>query len=243
MVGTMTNVSVKVSDGIAEISLERPKVNAMSSALLEELRLAFEGAAADDGVKGALLVGAGRCLSAGLDLDEVAGLDWASGDRFLDRLDAAFGAAFRFPKPLAVAVHGHAVAGGLVIALCADFVALGQGDYKIGLTELAVGVPFPRTAWEIVRSGMPPRALSKLVNEAGTHPPAEIFDLGVGDVLVDDPRAAAEGWLALVTSRPLPVFSFVKAQRREEAWARIDTYTVRERRRLLETLLKTRRGR
>lgn len=236
----MTNVSLKVAGGIAEIALARPKVNAMSSALLEELRLAFEAAAADDAVKGALLVGEGPCLSAGLDLKEVASLDRASGERFLDVMEGAFEAAFRFEKPLAAVVHGHAVAGGLVIAMCADFIAFGRGDYKIGLTELAVGVPFPRTAWEIVRSGTTPRALNKLVNEAGTHPPEEIFELGVGDVLVDEPREAAERWLALVTSRSLPVFGFVKARRREDAWARIDTYTLRERRLLLETLLAAR---
>jgi enoyl-CoA hydratase len=157
-------------------------------------------------------------------------------------MDRAFESAFRFTKPFAVAVEGHAIAGGLVISMCADFIALGSGDYQVGLTELAVGIPFPRIAWEIVRLGVSPRALRKLVNEAGTHSPEEVFELGVGDVVTDDPVGAARSWLALTTSRPLKTFQFVKALRREEAWRRIDDYRVRERATLLETLLETRRG-
>lgn len=236
----MKHISVQPSEGIAHIALDRPKVNAMNSELLDELEAAFTHLAADDAVRGALLSGRGKCLSAGLDLKEVGSLDRAGLNTFLDRLDAALSAGFRFDKPLAVVVDGHAIAGGLVIAMCGDYVALGEGDHRIGLTELAVGIPFPRTAWEPVRLGMPPQALRKLVYEAGTYSPTEVFGLGVGDSLSADPVGAAKSWLSLVTSRPLDTFRAVKAMHRREAVARITELAATERAALLDTLLANR---
>lgn len=236
----MELIKVIHKDGIVELSLNRPKVNAMSRALLRELKQAFDAARDDDAAKGVLVCGEGKCLSAGLDLKEVGALDATDVSDFLDEMDAAFGAAFMFPKPMAVAVHGHAIAGGLILALCADFLAFKTGQYKLGLTELAVGVPFPRVAFEAVRLAMPPRALRKLVNEAGTHPPAEVFELGVGDVLVDDPVAAAKTWLGVVTSRPAGVFRFVKMEQRKEAWERAANTPLAERQALVKAMMAAR---
>lgn len=215
-------IEVTVEGGIATAVIERPKVNAMSRALLGEMAEVFERLAADDGVRGVLLRAEGRCFSAGLDLREVTALDAETAPGFLETFDAAFGGAWRFPKPLAVAVEGHAVAGGLVLALCGDFLALPAGGCRLGLTELAVGVPFPRVAFEIVSTSLPPRGLRALVYGAGTYEPREAFDLGVGDAIADDPTAAASRWLAEVAPRPARTFELAKAAIREASWARID---------------------
>ena len=236
----MEHISLTIDDGIADVVMQRPKVNAMNRALLSELRDAFLQINGDGDVKGALIRAEGKAFSAGLDLVEVAGLDPESASDFLDLMEEAFRLPFIFPKPLAVATHGHAIAGGMVLSLTADFWALKEGDYKVGLTELQVGVPFPRTAFEIVRNGLPPRAFRKLVNEADTHPPQEIWDMGVADALVADPVEACRAWLGKITSRPLDTFVFVKAQRRKDAWERIAHATQAERRALVATLLATR---
>jgi len=241
---SMNHVSIDVRDGIAEWVLDRPKVNAMNAEVLAEMRDSFAALGADDSVKGVLVRGGGSCLSAGLDLRELVGMDEAEIDTFLDVFDAGFTAPFVFPKPMAVAVHGHAIAGGMVLALCADHLVWGAGAYKIGLTELAVGVPFPLCAWEIVRSAMGPQPLRRFVNGAGTHPPAEVFGLGVGDALVDDPVAEARRWLELTCSRPLATFGVVKAQWRAAAWERLERRTASEqkleRQRLRDAILASR---
>jgi len=232
----MEHVRVEVSNGIAEVVMNRPKVNALDAQLLEELTQGMREVASDDEVRGALLRGEGRCFSAGLDLDVIGSLE---GDRlgdFIDRLDEALTACFCFPKPLAIPLSGHAIAGGLVIAFTADHLALGRGDLKLGLSELAVGVPFPRTAFEIVRLALPPRGLRRIVYEARSFSPEEAFDLGCGDVLVDDPDAAARAWLDEVIGRSADTFSFVKAQIRKDAWERIARQSHAERRALLETI-------
>jgi enoyl-CoA hydratase len=236
----MKHVRVSFEGGIGELVLDRPKVNAMNRELLREMRAGFEQLRTNPGVRGVLVRGAGRCFSAGLDLVEVGELDRAGLFEFLDILDGGFDAAFTFPKPVAVAVNGHAIAGGLVLALCADYLAFAADDYKVGLTELAVGVPLPRVPFEIVRLAMPPRAFSKLVNEAGVHTPHEVYDLGVGDVIAPDAEAAARRWLDLVTGRPAGTFAYVKGERREEAWRRCANQSLDERRRLIDAILASR---
>src|SRR5262245_33651345 len=158
----MAGVDMNVNEGIAEVVLNRPKVNAMNRALIEELGQAFGRISTDSAIRGALLRAEGRCFSAGLDLKELAAYSREELASFLGLFDTGIGPVFSCTKPVAAAVRGHAIAGGLVLALCADFLALAPGDYKLGLTELLVGVSFPREAFEIVRVALPPRALRRL---------------------------------------------------------------------------------
>jgi len=225
----MSHIRVLQTDGLTEIVLDRPKVNAQNGEMLRELGAAFDAAAEDPSVRGLLLRAEGRCFSAGLDLREVAGLDAAGLDSFLDAFEGAYRSAFRFPKPMAAAIHSHCIAGGLILPLAADFVALGDGDYKVGLTELQVGIPFPRVAWEIVRLALPSRGLRALVQTGPLVGPAEAFELGVGDVVAPAPVAACREWLAVVMSRPLRTFCAVKAMDRREGWLRTEELAPLER--------------
>jgi enoyl-CoA hydratase len=234
----MSFIRMSVQDGLADVVLDRPKVNAMNLALIRELGQTFEQIAADPSVRGALLRSEGKSFSAGLDLKEVSVLDRAGLIEFLEGFDRSIRAAFSCPKPVAAAVSGHAIAGGLVLALGTDFLALGKGDYRVGLTELAVGVPFPRLAFEIVKSAVPARALRRLVYTAENLPPSEAFELGVGDVLAEDPVAAARGWLDVVSSRPTLAFQVAKRQMRADAWARIDAAGPAEREDFIDGILR-----
>ncbi len=233
----MPPVTTTTDDALREVRLDRPKVNALDPATLHALAAAVEAATADDGVRGVLFLGAGRCFSAGLDLNLLVGCDAAGVDALLVALDRALEAIFRCPKPVAVAVEGHAIAGGMVLALAADHLVLGTGDYRLGLTELKVGVPFPRTAFEIVHTALPPRGARRFVYEAGLLPPQHAYGLGAGDALDGEPVAAARAWLQTVTARPAVTFAWAKRQLREAAWDRIDARRDVERPAVAEALL------
>lgn len=218
----MSLVQVHSSGAFTEVVLDRPKVNALDLALLTEIGEVFERLAAADDVRGVLLRAEGSCFSAGLDLRELVSLDRAGTEAFLDAFDRAFGAAYRFPRPLAVAVEGHAVAGGTVLALCGDHVALAKKKkVRVGLTELAVGVPFPTVAFEICAAELPRRALRRLVYEAHVLEADEAFKLGVGDARVEEPRADAGQWLERALARPGRAFELAKAQLRGAVWQRL----------------------
>jgi enoyl-CoA hydratase len=212
----------------------------MNSELLVQLADALARLDRDESVRGVLVRGEGKCLSAGLDLAEVVSLDRPGIEAFFARFDTTFASALAFEKPMAVVVDGHAIAGGMVLALCGDFIAVGQGSHKVGLTEVAVGVAFPRVAFEIVRLALPPRALRVLVNGATAIPVSDAFELGFGDALVVDARAAALSWLQAAVTRPVDAFRMAKRMHRAEAIARVAAVTDAERRALLDALVSAR---
>lgn len=153
-------MDVDVVDGVTTIRLDRPPVNAL------DLELADEVVATMPGLDGPVVItGAGNCFSAGVDLRAVLDGGAEYVDRFITSARAAFLALFDYPAPLVAAVNGHAIAGGCVVAMCADVRLMSAG--RIGLTELAVGVPFPVPALEICRYAMGP-SVTRAALQAGT---------------------------------------------------------------------------
>jgi enoyl-CoA hydratase len=134
-------------DGAALLRLNRSPVNALDIELNEAIASTFGGL---DGP--VVLMGRDRCFSAGVDLRAIldGGPDYTA--RFLESLVAAFLAVFDYSAPVVAAVNGHAVAGGCVIAMAADVRYMSRGT--IGVTEIAVGVPFPVSPIEIRRHVM-----------------------------------------------------------------------------------------
>jgi enoyl-CoA hydratase len=134
-------------DGATLVRLKRPPVNAFDTELNEAVAAVFGDL---DGP--VVVTGTGRCFSAGVDLRAVLAHDSAYTERFLRSLVASFLAVFDHPGPVIAAVNGHALAGGCVLAMAADERYMSAGT--IGITEVAVGVPFPVSAIEICRHVM-----------------------------------------------------------------------------------------
>jgi len=210
-----------VSKGICQFIFSRPKVNAHSPALLKELNNNILSCEQNAEVRGVLLTSDQNAFSAGLDLKEVAQLV-KSGEhgttQLVDLIDNAYTAAMRISKPVACAVAGHAIAGGFVLAAGCDFIALqklkpAQKPYSVGLTEVNVGVAFPRSAFEVCRHSLGiGRGLRELVFQGKLLSPERAFELGFGDVFVDDAEAAARQWLEHVMTISPPVFTLTKRQ-------------------------------
>jgi len=144
--------------------------------------------------KAVVLTGQGGIFSAGVDLVRTSAGGPAYVRTFLPVLNAMFDAAFHFPKPVVAAINGHAVAGGCVLACCADRRLMAAGNGRIGVTELLVGLPFPALAFEIMRFVTAPRHFTKAVYHGETYlpddavargwvqdivPPAELIDRGI----------------------------------------------------------------
>ena len=154
---------------------------------------------------------------AGADLNRVLddGPDYVAA--FVPGLTDAFAALFRFPRPLVAAVNGHAIAGGAIVACCADHRVAVETGARIGVSELAVGVPFPLTALEVVRHALSPQRFQSAVTMAATYPPPRALDLGFVDELapadevLDRALAVAEQLGAI----PTPSFGLTKAAMRK----------------------------
>lgn len=130
-------ITYVLNDGVATITLDDGKVNALSSAMLGALSGGLDRAEADGAA--VVLTGRGTTLSAGFDL-RCPGDEWprmlVDGARAAERLLA-------FPRPTVIACNGNAVAMGAFLLLAADLRIGVSGEFAIGLNEVAIGMTMP----------------------------------------------------------------------------------------------------
>ena len=130
----------------------------LGQALIKELADANEPS-----VKAVILTGSGSSFSAGVDLFRLVKEGAAYAERFLPVLDDFLRAALTLPKPLVAAINGHAIAGGCILAAACDHRIMTEGNGRIGIPELAVGVPFPALPLQIMAARVSDGALRDLV--------------------------------------------------------------------------------
>ena len=192
---------------VVEITLSGPGRNALGSEVMQGLLAQLERA----GREPVLLGGAGGTFSAGLDLKEVAALDRPGMERFLDLLEQLVERLYLHPGPTVACVDGHAIAGGCVLALCCDHrVAASRPDIRIGLNEVALGLEFPPKLFRVVRRRVAPRALERVLLEAGLHDPRTALELGLVDELADDAPTVARARLARLAAHPREAYEATK---------------------------------
>jgi enoyl-CoA hydratase/carnithine racemase len=135
------DVTYQAAKGVAEITLARDPVNALSVTFLECILGAFRRAAADDAVRAVILRSAlPRRFSAGLDLDILMGKSGLEVRSFLERLyvelaDVQYGMG----KPTIAAVNGAARGGGMTLAISCD-VILAAESASFGYPEIELGL-------------------------------------------------------------------------------------------------------
>ncbi len=131
------NILMAVKDHIATVTINRPLANSWSLAALEDFEKALDAIEADQNIRVVVLTGAGeKCFSAGFDVSDAANAVKAGtmGQELWTRVD-------RFSKPIIAAINGHALGGGLELALSCHFrVMRDSPKAKVGLTELNLGI-------------------------------------------------------------------------------------------------------
>src|SRR6185369_9186649 len=101
-----------------------------------------------------------KLFSPGLDLVSLYEYDRPAMESFLGKFAATIWSLYDLRKPVVAAIAGHAVAGGCVLALTADYRVLRRGGVQIGLNEVKVGVPLPWSVALLLRASVPPAALT-----------------------------------------------------------------------------------
>ena len=133
----LDNITLEVSDNIGTITINRPPANSWNLAALEDFEKALDAVEQDGNVRVIVLTGAGeKCFSAGFDVTDAANSAKSGpmGQRLWARLD-------RFPKPVIAAINGHALGGGLELAMCCHFrIMMETPKARVGLTELNLGI-------------------------------------------------------------------------------------------------------
>jgi enoyl-CoA hydratase/carnithine racemase len=162
---------------VRELRLNRPPANALSPELIVALRQAVE-AAPQDGARALVLSGSPGRFSAGLDVPFLLTLDRPAIAAMWRELYALLRALALSPIPIAAALTGHATAGGTVLPIFCDCRIAAQGDWKLGVNEVQVGLPVP----PVIFAG-----LKRLI---GLH---QAERLAVGGLLISPDEAARIG--------------------------------------------------
>ncbi|MFO1079470.1 MAG: enoyl-CoA hydratase/isomerase family protein [Reyranellaceae bacterium] len=211
------------ADGIALVTLANPPMNALTTAVLEETAGLFQRLTGDPAVRAAVVTGAGRAFSAGLDLKLAPTLDEAGQRRLVAALNDCYGTLYAWPKPLVAAVNGHCIAGGLVLALCGDARLAADLPLQVSLAEVRVGVTFPAAALEVARGELAPAAARRLMLLGEVFDAAAAVALGVFDGLVPAADLAARAHAEALRHAALPAeaFATIKAELRAPRLERI----------------------
>ncbi|MHB8190714.1 MAG: enoyl-CoA hydratase/isomerase family protein [Ferrimicrobium sp.] len=130
-------VKVTVTDeGIAVVTIDRPKANALSRALLVELGIVAEALAIDP-PKAVVITGSQRIFAAGAEISEFGDVETgrAMGLLFHRTLDTVAS----IPRPVIAAIEGYALGGGCELALAADFRVAGDSA-RFGQPEILLGI-------------------------------------------------------------------------------------------------------
>jgi enoyl-CoA hydratase len=134
-------VLTSVDDGVATLTLNRPKVrNALNAALLDALGAALQAADADPHVRAIILTGSGeKAFAAGADIAELSALPSSVAGAAIARRGQALTRAMELLRtPVVAAVNGFALGGGCEIAMAADIriasenAAFGQPEVNLG---------------------------------------------------------------------------------------------------------------
>jgi enoyl-CoA hydratase len=212
--------------GVRWLVLDRPPANAIDESLLHDLGAAVARAREDETVRAVVLTGAGAFFSGGFDL---------SASRREERGIAVMNESYRgahrallaLPKPTLASVTGHAIAGGLVLALACDYRLGREGNWKLGLNEVAIGASYPKAAIEIVKLRLTHAQAAELTLGAAIYPAVHAARLGFVHELLPaaDYDAAIARRAARMAAFPREAYAHTKAALIAEALARIDAHT------------------
>jgi 3,2-trans-enoyl-CoA isomerase len=133
---------IEHANGILELRLNRPPVNAIDPALTNLLRTSI-AQAPRDGARALILSGREGMYSGGLDVPALLALDPAGLQLFFRDFFTMLRTVAASEIPIAAAITGHSPAGGAVLSCFCDWRVMAEGNYRFGFNEVAVGIIVP----------------------------------------------------------------------------------------------------
>lgn len=174
----MTVAEHGVDDGVSVIRLDDGKVNAFNPTSVAELNRALDDALAAP-THAVVLTGRTNVFSAGLDLKTLPGLPPSDRDRAIRDYMALMARLFVLGKPTVMAVSGHALAGGAVTLLTGDVRIGAEGDFKLGLNEVLIGIPLPTLVSGMAAAVLPVAQHIPVILHGTVYDPADAVRRGI----------------------------------------------------------------
>jgi enoyl-CoA hydratase/carnithine racemase len=176
------HISTEALDRVAIVKLDRAVTNAIDGEMVADLQTTLNSLRTDDDVRGVVLTGSNdKFFSIGLDIPVLFEFDVNEFRSFYRSFNQVCVEMLRFPKPLVAAISGHAIAGGLILALCCDYRLIAEGRKLVGLNEIKLGVPVPYVADCMLRTLIGFGKAREVMDHGTFYEPYDARQLGLVD--------------------------------------------------------------
>lgn len=207
-------VRYELDGTVATLTMDDGKANALSPQMIDAIRVSLDRAREEAGA--VVLAGRPGRFCAGFDLrvlsagaEKARPLVLAGAELFMQ--------LYAFPLPVVAACTGHALAGGALLLLCSDLRVGARGEFKLGLNEVAIGIPLPVLVRRLAGDRLDQRRLAEAILLATIYDPQAAVEVGYLDEVVDSPEVIdrARGRAAALARLPRRAFARSKASLRD----------------------------
>jgi enoyl-CoA hydratase len=209
-------VERRVDDGIATLTIDDGKANALDVALFAQLDEALDACRDDRAV---VIAGREGMFSGGLNRKVLEAVD----DDGLAELLVVFGRTmlrvWLEPRPVVAAATGHAIAGGAILAMATDHAVAAAGDFRWGLIETTIGFPMPGFVLTLAGGNLRSDRLDPLVLSGQMVDPDTAAAVGFADAVAPPEQVlgAATSHARRLAELPQAAYAETKRRLRREA--------------------------
>ena len=176
-------VQYKSDQNYALLTIVNGKANAISHEVIDGLNKGFDSALEEDRV--VVLTGQPGIFSAGFDLKVMTKSPESAKELVMKGSQLSL-RMLSFPKPIIIACSGHAIAKGGFLLLSADYRIGVDGDFKIGLNEVLIGMTMHHAGVAIAQARLSEVYLNRSVNNSEIYNPAAAERAGFLDKVVPE---------------------------------------------------------
>ena len=176
---------IEKTGNVAVVRMNSNPMNVMNEGFFSDLQEAFATLESDHAESPVVLTSSQRAFSAGLDLKYHLSL-FTAGDeeeiwQWYRRFRGALLRVFAYERPVVAAANGHAIAGGLILALCCDYRVCVDSGARFGLNEITIGFPVPSAIAQIVLYVLGTAIAQQVMTTGFLYEPRDAVRLGFFD--------------------------------------------------------------
>lgn len=214
---TITPMLKKILHGpILELNLDRPPANALSLEMIAALEAGVAEAVSGN-ARAVIISGQPGMFSAGLDVPSLLKHGRHGIRQAWARFFSLLGSIARSPVPVVAAITGHSPAGGAVITLFCDYRVMAEGEFKIGLNEVEVGVTLPPLLIDALARQVGRRQAERLGVAGMLISGDEAYRVGLVDELVPSKAVVPQALARCEQMLALPATAMAESRRHARA--------------------------
>ncbi|MHA1995179.1 MAG: enoyl-CoA hydratase/isomerase family protein [Candidatus Hodarchaeales archaeon] len=246
-------LKISTKNKIAIIELDKGTTNAISPALVSDLRKKLREMSFENEIRAIILTSSNtKFFSIGLNIPELYELSKEDFTQFYSSFNELCIELYSYPKPVLAMINGHAIAAGCILALCCDYRFISQGKKLMGLNEIKLGVPIPYPALQMLENMIGSEQTKEFVYTGEFLSPESLLELGIVDKiypldellecslnkclsLIENPSVA---FTKIKLDLKMPIVNHIKTRLESHIESFVDSWYSEETRVLLKDAIK-----